>query len=203
MAYLLISGNAFLLPFYLETIKGLNPQKTGMILLLYSVIYFFLSPYAGRLSDKINPSILCIVAMASASVNAFVFSFSMYEQGFVFVITFLIWLALSFVLFFSPNNNQIMSIAPAGKHGIASGIFNTTINLSTVFGVAIFESVFSQFLPGISTKSANLLNAGIPREILLKGFSAAYVLGGIVCMLALGFSIMVMIQSKKRGGGHE
>lgn len=198
MAYLLIAGNAFLLPFYLQIIKGLNPQKTGMVLLVYSIIYVLISPYAGRLSDKIKPSTLCIIAMLSATINAFVFSFSLQFQGFLFVFIFLIWLALSYVLFFSPNNNQVMSLAPKNKHGVASGLFNTTTNLSYVFGIAIFETVFSHAIPGISSTKASLLNANIPHEVLLKGFQATYILGGLACLIAFGFSLMVRQQYKKK-----
>lgn len=198
MAYLLIAGNAFLLPFYLEIVKGLNPQKTGMVLLVYSIIYVLISPYAGRLSDRIKPSTLCVIAMLSATVNVFVFSFSLQCQGFLFVFIFLIWLALSYVLFFSPNNNQVMSLAPENKHGVASGLFNTTTNLSYVFGVAIFETVFANAIPGIYSTKANLLSTNIPHEILLKGFRSTYILGGLMCLVAFGFSIMVWRQRGKQ-----
>jgi MFS family permease len=169
-----------------------------MVLLVYSIIYVLISPYAGRLSDKIKPSTLCIIAMLSATINAFVFSFSLQFQGFLFVFIFLIWLALSYVLFFSPNNNQVMSLAPKNKHGVASGLFNTTTNLSYVFGIAIFETVFSHAIPGISSAKASLLNANIPHEVLLKGFQATYILGGLACLVAFGFSLMVRQQYKKK-----
>jgi len=189
MAYLLIAGNAFLMPFYLEIIKGLNPQKTGMMLLVYSIIYVIISPYAGRLSDKIRPGFLCIIAMISATACSLFFSFTLQFQGFLFIFIFLIWLALSYVLFFSPNNNQVMSLAPENKHGIASGLFNTTTNLSYVFGVAIFETVFSHAIPGVSSAKASLLNSDIPHEILLKGFQATYIFGGLACFAAFLFSL--------------
>jgi len=198
MAYLLIAGNAFLLPFYLEIIKGLNPQKTGMVLLVYSIIYVLISPYAGRLSDKIKPGTLCSIAMLSATVNAFVFSFSLQFQGFLFVFIFLIWLALSYVLFFSPNNNQVMSLAPENKHGVASGLFNTTTNLSYVFGVAIFETVFSHAIPGASSAKASLLNVNIPHGALLKGFQATYIFGGLSCLAAFGLSLMAAKNAIKK-----
>jgi Na+/melibiose symporter-like transporter len=47
LAYMLISGNAFLMPFYLEVVKGLNAQAAGMMLLIYSIIYVILSPVSG------------------------------------------------------------------------------------------------------------------------------------------------------------
>jgi len=189
MAYLLISGNAFILPFYLKTIKSLNSVQTGMVLLVYSLIYVFMSSFAGRLSDRISPAKLCTFAMLSAAVNAFVFSYTLRFHGLLFSLIFLVWMALSFVFFFSPNNKQIMNLAPADKHGVASGVFNTTMNLSMVLGVAIFEATFSHFSDHVYLKAAGQGFAGVQIP-LLEGFNAAYILGGLACMGGFFFSIM-------------
>ncbi|RPI79883.1 MAG: DHA2 family efflux MFS transporter permease subunit [Desulfobacteraceae bacterium] len=187
MAYLLISGNAFIMPFYLKTTQGLNSQQIGLVLLVYSLIYVFMSSYAGRLADKVSPIKLCTVAMLSATVNTFLFAYTLRFTGLGFSLMYLIWMAFSFVFFFSPNNKQVMGCAPQDRHGVASGVFNTTTNLSMVFGVALFEAVFSQFSGGVALK------AGSPAQQtpLLKGFNAAYVLGGLVCAGALVFSLLI------------
>lgn len=183
-AYMLISGNAFLMPFYLEIVKGLNAQTTGMVLLSYSIIYVCLSPVAGRLSDKVRPIILCSIATASATVCVLVFSFSLSRAGFGIVFLYLVWLALSFVFFFSPNNNQVMNYAPANKKGVSSGLFNTTTNLGMVFGVTAIEAVFSAASDsGVSIKA---LSAGSA----LAGFRYAYIAGAACCFIALVFSLL-------------
>ena len=191
MSYLLISGNAFILPFYLKTTKGLNPQQIGTVLLVYSIIYVVMSSRAGKLADKVSPVVLCTIAMLSAAINTFVFSYFLRFEGLLFVLVFLVWMAFSFVFFFSPNNKQVMGFAPQNRHGVASGLFNTTTNLSMVFGVALFEVVFSQFSGNVSLKTSGLQSSGIQQVALLKGFHAAYVLGGLVCVGALIFSLLV------------
>ncbi|MHB8110249.1 MAG: DHA2 family efflux MFS transporter permease subunit [Syntrophorhabdaceae bacterium] len=183
-AYMLISGNAFLLPFYLDIIKGLNAQTTGMVLLSYSAIYVCLSPIAGRLSDKIRPIILCSIATASATICVLVFSLSLSNAGFGIVFLYLIWLALSFVFFFSPNNNQVMNYAPADKKGVSSGLFNTTTNLGMVFGVTVIEAVFSAASnSGASLKALSVSDA-------LAGFRFAYIAGAACCGVAFVFSLL-------------
>lgn len=185
MAYLLISGNAFLMPFYLKTVKGLTAQETGMVLMVYSLIYVLMSSTAGRLADRISPVKLCTAAMMSATLNTFIFAFTLRFGGLLFSLMYLIWMAFSFVFFFSPNNKQVMGCAPKERHGVASGVFNTITNLSMVFGVALFEAVFSQF-SGSFTTVFNLSHTA-----LLNGFNAAYVLGGFVCAAALLFSLFI------------
>jgi EmrB/QacA subfamily drug resistance transporter len=200
LAFMLIAGNAFLLPFYLQIIKGLDPKQTGLVLLTYSLIYVFLSPYAGRLSDRINPASLCMIAMFSASVNSFFFAWTLPSQGFLSVFVFLIWLALSYVLFFSPKNNQIMRHTTLENKGSASGLFNTTTNLAMVFGVALFEAIFSHTIPHLEMKGASLKQANIPLAALLQGFSNAYLIGGLLCAAALFSSFLTgqAVKAKKK-----
>jgi EmrB/QacA subfamily drug resistance transporter len=194
MAYMLIAGNAFLLPFYLELVKGLSPAKTGMILLSYSLIYVFVSPYAGKLSDRKNPAILCVIAMAAATINTLAFSYSIRDNGLIPVLVFLALLAFSYVFFLSPINNMAMSYASKGKEGMTSGLLNTSINLSMVFGVAIFENIFIHSLGNFAQHGTNLRQLNILDSILLNGFSHAYIAGAIMCFFAMFFSFF----TKKR-----
>jgi EmrB/QacA subfamily drug resistance transporter len=194
MAYILITGNAFLLPFYLEFVKGLNTKETGLVILTYSLIYVFCSSPAGKLADRVAPRILCTIAMLSASLCAFTFAFTLPFHGLVPAFVFLIWLGFSYVLFFSPNNKQVMMFALEGKQGSASGVFNTVMNLGMVFGVALFETVFSLSLP---PKAAGMEMSKVPPDLLLGGFQNAYILGGLVCAIALMCSLLVRQQKIK------
>lgn len=190
LAYMLISGNAFLMPFYLEVIKGLNAQTAGMMLLVYSIIYVILSPVSGRLSDRIDPSLLCTISMTSATACVLFFSFTLHLTGLTVVVIYLVWLALSLVLFFSPNNNQIMRHAPADKKGVSSGLFNTTTNLGMVVGVTVIEVVFAASAYGPAGPSVKTTLRSLPTDTVLSGFHHAYLAGALCCMLALVFSFL-------------
>lgn len=182
-AYMLLAGNSFLLPFYLEEAKNLPTQTVGLVIMIYSVIYMAVGPFAGRISDKIRPSTLCAFAMLSGALCSFVFAFTLHTPGLFPVIVFLVWIAFSFGFFISPNNNQIMRLAPAHKQGSASGVFNTINSLGLALGVCLFEALMSRTSPGggMSTfQSANL-----------AGYKNAYVFGGIVCIIALFFSLLI------------
>jgi len=189
MAYIFVTGNAFIMPFYLKMTKGLNSQQIGMVLFVYSLIYIIMSSHAGRLSDRVSPVTLCSIAMLSAGINTFIFAYTLQFSGLLFVLIFLLWMAFSFVFFFSPNNNRVMSCAPPDRHGIASGTFNTISNLGMVFGVAIFEAVFSFYSGGIPAKTIDSETASI-QGAFQHGFQAVYLLGGAVCIGALVFSLL-------------
>jgi EmrB/QacA subfamily drug resistance transporter len=187
-AYMLLSGTSFLLPFYLETGKKLPTQTVGFIIMIYSVIYMATGPYAGRISDKMRPSTLCAFAMLSAAACSFFFAFTLDMPGLVPVVIFLIWIAFSFGFFISPNNNQVMRLAPAHKQGSASGVFNTINSLGLALGVCIFESLMSR------TSTGRGLN--IVHSATMAGYRNAYIFGGIVCIIALFFSLLIGWNSK-------
>ena len=191
-AYMLLAGNTFLLPFYLEVGKKLPTQTAGLIIMIYSVIYMAIGPFAGRISDRISPSTLCAFAMLSAALCSFVFAFTLEAPGLIAVVVFLIWIALSFGFFISPNNNQVMRLAPADKQGSASGVFNTINSLGLALGVCLFESLMSRTMPG-DAAARTFQSAG------LTGYKHAYFFGGIVCIISLFFSLLIGWNRDKTG----
>jgi hypothetical protein len=53
-----------------------------------------------------------------------------------------------------------------------------------MFGVVIFDTAFSQSFPRTLPKSVSLFRDIVPIEVLLRGFSHAYIAGGAVCFVA-------------------
>jgi EmrB/QacA subfamily drug resistance transporter len=196
--YLFVSGNAFILPFYLEVIKGLTSQQSGLVFMAYSIVYVVLSAPSGRLCDRIKPNTLCLIAMLSGGLSIFTYAFTLHFEGLFFTFLYLVWLGLSFVLFFAPNNTQIMRLAPEGKQGVASGLFTSINNLSMVLGIALFEVVFSASTPSSSTQVGSLLNTDIPKDLLVEGFRNAYISGGLICIIGLYATLMVRRNEKRR-----
>ena len=62
--YSATSAVAFLLSLYLQYIKGLSPQKAGLILIAQPVVMAVFSPLAGKLSDRVEPRIVASAGMA-------------------------------------------------------------------------------------------------------------------------------------------
>jgi EmrB/QacA subfamily drug resistance transporter len=197
--YMLMGGNAFLMPFYLELVKNLSTVSVGMLLLVNSAASLILGLVAGRLSDRISPSFLTTVAMASAALSSFFFSESLRLPGLVPVVVFLAWFGVSYGMFVAPNNNQAMSAMPENESGMGSGIFNTVNTLGLAFGVALLELILSRAVPHGGTSLENHLNQGnISAGDFLGGFEKAYLFGAIVCVAALVWSAIIMFSDVRR-----
>ncbi len=188
-AFALYAGNNFLLPFYLIYSKGLSMSTAGLIIMVYSVVYMTVSAVMGRLSDRISPTVLSSTGMASALIACTFFAFVLNLPGLLPVMIFVVWLALSFAAFISPNNNHLMCAAPVERQGIASGVYRTTQMLGMVIGVSLLETIFSLHMPGAALDTG-LSQATVPQAVLVNGFQSAYLAGAALCGLGLVFSLL-------------
>lgn len=58
----------FLLSLYLQIVTGLPPQTAGLVLVSMPIIQAFISPIAGRLSDRFEPRMLASTGMAITAI---------------------------------------------------------------------------------------------------------------------------------------
>jgi EmrB/QacA subfamily drug resistance transporter len=189
-AFMVMTGASFLVPFYLAGVKGLGPGQTGIVMLLYSLSYAVLSLVMGRLSDRINPRVLCCAGMFSVAAACVFFAFTLECPGLVPTWVFMTWLGLSYATFNPPFNNLMMGLAPAEELGEVSGVFKTMTNLSFVLGVCMFETMFSLGVP------AGLIRQGEPPDDVILGLRRALLFGVVVSVLALALNAKIRAPAK-------
>jgi nitrate/nitrite transporter NarK len=171
-------GVTFLLSLYLQYIGGLSPQGAGMVLIAAPLTQALLSPFAGRLSDRIEPRIVASTGMALTTLGLLRLSLLDAGTSRASIVATLILLGIGFALFSSPNTNAIMSSVPRRFYGIASGTVGTmrlmgqllsmgiaTIAVTVMVGrVAITPEHFAAFLLSVRlsfTLFALLCGAGV------------------------------------------
>jgi len=111
----------FLLSLYLQYIKGLSPQNTGLILVAQPVVQAIFSSMAGRLSDKIAPQKVSSSGITLTVVGLLLFTRLTETTSIAFIIASLVILGLGSTLFASPNTNVVMGSVTPKVYGVASG----------------------------------------------------------------------------------
>ena len=192
---ILMGGNAFLMPFFLELCKGLGTERTGLVLMAYSVTFMILSPVAGRLADRFAPWSLCAAGMGLAAAVCVFFSLTMGMPGLASTVVFLVVLALAYGLFMASNAKQVLGSAPMEQKGSASAVFGTLYSLSLLLGVNVFETLYSAKIP-VSGSTAPLLP---DQGQWVSGFSHAYLLGACACLISLLLAFGIPFFSKGSG----
>jgi EmrB/QacA subfamily drug resistance transporter len=134
---------SFLLSLYLQLIKGLSPHAAGMILISQPIVQTIFSPFAGRLSDSIEPRMIASTGMALTTVGLALFVFLDEKTTISFIVVSLILIGFGLALFASPNTNAVMSSIEKKYYGVASGILGTMRITGNMFSMGIVMLIFS------------------------------------------------------------
>jgi MFS family permease len=131
------------LSLYLQYIKGLTPQRAGLVLVAQPIIMAVFSPAAGRLSDKIEPRIVASIGMAFAAIGLFLFTFLSSDTHLGFIIAGLMLLGFGFALFSSPNTNAVMSSLEKRFYGVGSAMLGTMRLTGQMLSMGIAMVIFA------------------------------------------------------------
>jgi len=143
----------FLLSLYLQHIKELTPEGAGLVLVSQPIVQAFFSPYAGKLSDRIEPRIVASIGMALTAVGLFMFIFLNEKTILWFMVANLILLGFGFALFSSPNTNAVMSSVENRFYGVASGALGTMRVIGMVLSMGIIILIFSIYIGKVQITS--------------------------------------------------
>jgi len=180
---------AFLLSLYLQYIKALSPQSAGLILIAQPIVMAAVSPFAGRLSDKIEPRIVSSLGMALTTVGLSLFIFLSEDSTLVSILASLIVLGLGFGFFSSPNTNAIMGSVDRRFYGLASGSVGTMRLLGMMISMGIATLVFAVYLGRVQITVAYF-------PVFVKAVKVAFMIFAILCF---GGIFSSMVRGKLRG----
>lgn len=191
-AFMVLTGSNFLLPFFLEKRVGLSPANSGLILMIYCVVYVVFAPLSGKVSAGRSPSLVGAAGMISACCSCLLFAFTLH-RGLMAVVAYLILMAISFGFFIAPNNNTVMSSVSEDERGAASGVLNLITRISLIAGVCLFEGLFTHFLPyPIGSEG----QPEIPPPVLDRAFRISYMAGSLLCLIAALVSYKASLRNR-------
>ena len=189
---IVMGGNAFLMPFFLERVKGLPTERAGLLLLVYSLTFIVLSPLSGRLADRVAPWRLCAIGMGLGTVVCLLFALAMGDPGLSSVVLFLAALALAYAVFMASNAKEVLESASAEHKGIASAVFGTLYTLGLLLGVGIFETLCSGAHASAGPPLADTAAHWQP------GFSNAYLFGAGACLISCVLACSIPFLDRNR-----
>jgi EmrB/QacA subfamily drug resistance transporter len=175
----------FLLSLYLQYIKGLEADQAGLILVAQPLVMTILSPYTGKLSDRIEPRLVATAGMALTFVGVCAFTFLEQNTSIFFIIASLLILGLGLSLFTSPNTNAIMSSVEPRCYGVGSATLGTMRLVGQVSSMGIAMLVFSIFMGKVEIVPEYYPQFLVSVKVAYAIFSALCIVG-IYASLARG-----------------
>jgi len=173
---------AYLLSLYLQYLKGFDPQTTGLILVAQPIVQVVFSPFAGRLSDRMEPRIVASAGMGLCVIGLTIFSFLTLETSLGLILASLMLLGLGFALFSSPNANAIMSAVEPCYYGLASGMVSTMRLIGQMISLGIAMLTFSVIMGHVEIAPAQM-------DELMVSIKVAFGIFAGLCLMGMLFSL--------------
>ncbi len=180
IAYFSLFTNALLFPFYTQEVLKASPLMTAVLILPFSFMFMLMALLNGKLTKKLHSSIL----MTTGTILIIL--------GYIFFTTIGDKLTYWNILIaqaligagsgcYQPSVNAlIVSVAPMGKMGIASGILAMFRNVGMLLGITISVSIFDFVKNNALQNGFNLTDA------FIRGYHFAIywaIIFGIVCAI--------------------
>ena len=109
----------------MQVVMNLDARAAGWVMLSQPFLMALFSPFAGRLSDKVEPRIVASGGMALTTLGLLMFVFVTRDTTLPVIMAELALIGLGFAFFSSPNNNAIMGSVGKEKYGIAASSLAT------------------------------------------------------------------------------
>ncbi len=175
-----LSLSMFLLPFFLQGIKGLTAEEAGYWVLPISILNTVVAPIAGRLSDRINPKITMCAGPIIFSTALYLLSHLKIDVSFWELAPILAMLGTGMGLVMAPAMNVMITAIPPQKAGMASGTIRTFNTLAQAMGVAfggiLFTSRMNDLIPNYGNQLPSPMQIKVLGILAMKGFGAPLVL---------------------------
>jgi MFS family permease len=172
----------FFVSLYLQYLKGMSPRSAGLVLIAQPVVMTVFSPFAGRVSDKIEPRIVASLGMAISSLGLMLLAFLRADSELAFVIASLAVLGFGFALFSSPNTNAVMSSVEKKFYGIASATLGTMRLVGQTLSMGIAMLIFGVLVGRIQITAAN-------QGSFLQGVRTGFVIFAALCFAGVFASL--------------
>jgi EmrB/QacA subfamily drug resistance transporter len=168
------------LVFYFQTVRGLTPTESALMLAPMAVFSGVLAPFVGKLIDRVNPRNIATPALLLFAFSLFLYSRMLTPDVNIFLLLIpsgILGIAMSGV--WGPISTTTTRNLPMNQAGAGSGVFNTTRQVGAVLGSASIAALISgrlavdlPKLPGGATPSGAGTGTELP-QFLHAGFTQA------------------------------
>jgi MFS family permease len=145
-----------------------------MVLIAQPIMMATLSPFAGRLSDRIEPQVVASIGMTLVTVGLFLFTFLNENSTLATIVAILVLIGVGYAFFSSPNTNAIMGSVEKRFYGLASGSVGTMRLLGMMISMGIATLIFALFLGRVQITIEHY-------PMLIKSVKAAFLIFSILC----------------------
>ncbi|WP_308574640.1 MFS transporter [uncultured Methanosphaera sp.] len=181
----------YILNYHFQYIHGLDPQTSGIVLVVTPVIMAIIAPISGRLSDKYPPQIITAIGMGLVTIALFILTFLDKTTPFALVLLAMILQGVGFGFFSSPNSNIIMSSVDKDDVGTASASLSTVRTIGQSFSLGLLTVVFAFIMGNVPIIPSNY-------HLLIQSSQMTMAIATFLCLIAVFLSLKGLNYHKEK-----
>jgi EmrB/QacA subfamily drug resistance transporter len=192
LVFFSFAGISYLLPFYLQYVKGFGASDAGLILTALSLAMMISGILAGAFYNRVGGRNLCIAAGILLVCGYYMMTLLRVDTQTGFVVLCLIVLGFSLGLMITPASNMIMNSVGKKYQGMVSSLTSLERFAPLTLGIAFANLVFIQGISAIAahhgiTESAPV---NIKLDLITAGFNLAFFFSFLIAILILILALL-------------
>ena len=192
-----------LLPIYVQTIRGISPLDTGLLLLPGALLMAIMSPIIGRLFDKFGGRMLAIIGLMITTITTYYFSKLTFTTPYNYLVILHAVRMLGISMVMMPVSTNGLNQLPASLYPHGTAMNNTINQVSAAIGTALLVTAMSNYSKSYTAQlteealktspEAGMaeIQAQIAMKAMLEGINYTFFLSTIIACFALLLSFLI------------
>ncbi len=168
----------FLLSLYLQNLRGLTPDQTGLLLCVQSVFVAISSLLVGKLLDFTLPRYIAAVGMALTAIGLTFFILLNETTSFIYIITALAIIGLGYGLSAASSTEISLKYFDKRFFGVSSATLNTMRVMGQMMGMGVTMAVLAIFLGNAQLTPSNY-------SIFIQTAKIPFLIYAILCYISI------------------
>lgn len=184
-----------LTPAYVQSVRGISPLDSGLMLLPGAIIMGIMSPITGKLFDKFGPKLLSIIGLTITAVSTYMLAHVQLDSTYTYIVMTYTLRMFGMSMVMMPVMTNGLNQLPTHLNPHGTAINNTAQQVSGAIGTAVLvtimnsvtrteaESLMTGVAPATLTESAM---GALTQQALLSGIQVSF-------YVALGMNILALV----------
>ncbi|TQS75287.1 DHA2 family efflux MFS transporter permease subunit [Ornithinibacillus gellani] len=196
-----------LTPLYVQTVRGISPFHSGILMLPGAIVMGLMSPVTGRLFDKYGARIMAIIGLSITILTTFYLSKLGLESGYYYIMMLYTVRMIGMSLVMMPVMTNGLNQLPMESNPHGTAMNSTLQQISGAIGSALLLTVMTKRMESAgadlaaeAAASGNLptTEAGlaefqqeIGNQAMLNGINFAFLVATLIALVALILSFFI------------
>jgi len=190
-----------LTPLYVQTIRGISPLDSGLLMLPGAIVMGIMSPIMGKLFDKFGARILAIIGLTVTIITTYMFSKLGMESGYYYIMFLYTFRMFGISMVMMPVMTNGLNQLPMSENPHGTAMNSTLQQVSGAIGSALLLTVMNKRMESAGSELAEEMMASdhvpaseeslaamkmeLTNQAMLNGINFAFFVSTIIAIVAL------------------